>query len=737
MVDGAIHKATVCLDKNKNDACDSGEPFAITKADGTANLTVDNADAGQFPILAIIGTDAIDADNGPVTVPYVMKAPADKPGFVSPLTTMVQNVVENTGSTSTAAETLVKAQTGINLSLFEDFTKSNTDDAKAAGTLARMVVVTTQQQATAIASAVGTPDVSGATISKQDLDKAIQKRLLEILPTLMEKLADPSIASAGTDLTAKNAAIAALATSLLSTNGLTSTSVATTVAIDKQVAGGGSTSASSGVAAVASGSLSRLTFTSVSDWFMRATTSTVAQLTPNTDGTTKYRAASTVQPVGGSAYSWGNGSRPERGSDLHWTGSAWAYCPINFEHSSSVRDANGFSTSNYCNNLEVGRSARAATFDIAGRTMLDVYNQIVGAGYTNIKIQNAAGVLGASTFPTGSKLHYQPTTVLTTAITYSPGAGDYVYTVDAAYAAGDSVACNNTNLPDDVADGITLEDLIATRRGTPCKFDPTEPISGLNGVSLSSGSRNEAWGGTTLDMGTLGTAPTFSTASQASSYYTTNTRLRVAFAANNVANYYSCQQRYNNFTRNCNLIGTGTYAIQTLGDARVMTFSGLPAIFSAQNWVGTFVERGGHIYYGYKNRPTSDNKARFNLTASNALFGQLGMPAVDPDAPTVLTQGSFAGTYTGTYSGTYSGYFNFTVSPTGTHSCSGNDTLGVFFACAFNNIDSISGTMANLTIGAASTGAIFTGTIDYTTGLVNGTWTKTGGADGTFAGSRY
>lgn len=731
VVDGAIHKATVCLDKNKNGACDSGEPFAITAVDGTASLTVNSADAGQYPIIAIIGTDAVDADNGPVTVPYVMKAPADKPGFVSPLTTMVQNVVETTGSTSTAAETLVKAQTGVNLSLFEDFTKSSTDDAKAAGTLARMVVITTQQQADAIKSAEGSTDTGGATITKADLERAVQKKLLELIPALVAKLSDPAVTGASGTV-AKNAALLTSATALISSDGLSADAAKTAIAINKQVASGGSAETSGTVAA--SASLSKLIFNSATDWSLRAMTASVAQNTPNpSTGVLKYREIHTEKTGATAAYSWGFGKEPRRGSDLHWNGSSWTACSLNFENTSSARDANGNSTYNYCDGFETGKSNRAV-FDIGGRPMLEVYNQIRAAGYANVNIPSAATVLASGTFPTGSKLFYQTGTVLSTAPGYFPGTSNYVFKPDAQLAAGSGPACSASPQPSSTADNVTLENLVATLRGTPCIFSAAT-VTGANSASLSSGATNESWSHSTLSLGIIGTAPTFDTAAEASAYYTTNTPLRVAFGDNKATTYYSCQQRYDSSTRNCKKVGEGSYTIQTMGDTQVMTFNGLPAVAAALDWERVLVQKGSHVYFGYKDRPLTFNSARLNLAASNALFSQLGMPTLDPEAPITLTQSSFSGTYKGTYAGTYTGTFNVTVPTTGAPSCSGTDTLSGSFICTFS-MGAISSTVANINIGVTTNGANFTGTFDYTTGSVSGNWSNTGGS-GTFTGSRY
>ncbi len=80
VIDGAIQNATVCLDKNNNGVCDAGEPSGKTNADGQVTLQIDSTDAGKYPVIAVVGTDAVDADTGAVPVPFTLKAPADQSG---------------------------------------------------------------------------------------------------------------------------------------------------------------------------------------------------------------------------------------------------------------------------------------------------------------------------------------------------------------------------------------------------------------------------------------------------------------------------------------------------------------------------------------------------------------------------------------------------------------------------------------------------------------------------------
>ena len=709
VVDGPIQNATVCLDKNLNGVCDIGEPTGKTDATGKVTLQVDVADAGKYPVLAEVKTDAIDMDRPttPITVPFTLKTAADKPAVVSPLTTLVQSVIETTGLSSAAAETQVRLQTGLNVSLFEDFSKSTSTDSATAGTVARMLVVTTQQQASLLGATVGGSALDGVVIKQADLNKIILNKLLEILPALLTALSDPSVQNATG--AAKEAALLTQATALITSSGLTTASVATLVAINNQT----SSTAPVAVETPAAGAaLASLTFNNAASWVSRVMSSSLSQATADAAGSNKYveRRQSSVASV---IASWGFGGNPARGSDLHWNGLTWANCAINFENTQSVRDAKGNNTYNYCDSYETGKSNRAS-FDASGRKMIDVYNEIIAAGYTNLNISSASSVLGTTTFPTGSKLFYQTGTPLTTAIAYYPGGSNYVGLQDATLASGNTAACNAkpTAAPSLSA---TLTDLVAVNKGTPCVFG-TATVTGSSGTVTSS-ARNEAWGQSTLSLGTLGTAPTG--ASPTTSFYTTNTMLTVGFGSGNVANYYSCQQRYNGFPVNCNPIGSGTFAIQTLGDAKTLSFAGLPAQTSALTYNRVFVESGGHVYLGYQNKPNVSNTARLNLTATNAMFTQLGVPTVSPETPLALTQTSYVGEYRLLPLGNPGAYVSLFINANGTTSSTYTNPSGVTgpteaTAVTFTNL--ATGAFTSLTTGSGATGV---GTANFLTGVVN------------------
>ena len=669
VIDGPIEKAKVCLDINNNSVCDNNEPEGMTDATGRVTIKVNSTDVGKYPVIAVVDTNSIDADTGKVPTPFTMKAPADQTAVITPLTTLVHNhMVSNPGSTSAAAAEQVKAQTGINVSLFEDFSKGTSDDHKAAANIARMVVVTTQQQSLAVKDAEGTKDVNNATITKADLDKAIQARLMEMLPALVTKLAENQTqidalekaltdAKALIDATAKKAAVEkaqkdkddalkAKMTEVVVTEkkGLTKDGVATNVAINKAPVVAETPAAGF--------SLRSLSFTDASNYFMRFMSSTVTQNTADSKGNVRY-VDNRYRSVGGSVASWNNGSDPARQADVHWTGTAWAGCALNFESAATVRDADGNGNHNYCDNLLTGRDKRAM-FDVSGKKIVDVLTDAAKAGYgTDLgTITNTDGsktalgtMLGDATFPNNSKIGYTMGTDLTTAIAYYPGSINWGYVQT-------STPCNTKTFASKAVS--TLEEMLTSYDGKlPCNVGGgSYTITGKNGVSLNSGPRSEAWGNTVMSLGNIGTAPTVSSDSQATSFYTGNTRLRVAFGSKSgdggAATFYACQQRYNGSADNCNVIGNGGYVIKTVGGARTLSFTGLPALASALNFTRVLVERGGKVYYGYQARPATYSNARLNSVASAAMLAILGLPAVNVDTPLALTPASYQGTWDAT-----------------------------------------------------------------------------------------
>lgn len=133
VADGYLEGAEVCLDLNANKLCDAGEPSTTTDADGNYSLDATAAQIASAAVIAkVIAGQTVDSDIkavdgvGLVVKDYVLSAPAGKPEFVSPITTMIQSKLElNPSMTPEQAEASVKSELGVtadnDVDLYENF----------------------------------------------------------------------------------------------------------------------------------------------------------------------------------------------------------------------------------------------------------------------------------------------------------------------------------------------------------------------------------------------------------------------------------------------------------------------------------------------------------------------------------------------------------------------------------------------------------------------------------------
>ena len=211
--------------------------------------------------------------------------------------------------------------------------------------------------------------------------------------------------------------------------------------------------------------------------------------------------------------------------------------------------------------------------------------------------------------------------------------------------------------------------------------------------------------------------------------------LRIAFkgSGTNPVTYYACRQRFNNGSiRNCTPIGTGSYTIATLGDARVMTLSNPPVQAASLTYTRVFVERGGRIYYGYQGKTIVNNTARLNTVGADAFLAQLGITPDNPDTPLALTVGSYQGTWDVRGTTETTGGTTVFFSAAGTSSCQDRTTFAGF-ACTLTVTNPATGAFTYTD--ASSTAS---GTFDFLSGAAGGTYhdPTTTPIDGQFAGER-
>jgi hypothetical protein len=638
-VDGALQGATACLDTNDNRACDPGEPTSgASTANGNFTISVASAaQAGAHRVIVNVPATAIDADTGAaVGSAFTMLLPATGTSgaqsvFVSPLTTLVAQQMDASGQTRAQAADFVQQQAGLAVSPLADFTGAGADNAKAAN-VAKLVLKTSIQQAAAVASAVGQTDVSGATITQSDLDRAVLERVTAALPVIGAAAVDPALVNLTG--TAREQALTASAGTVVAGIGFTPEQARFVIGIPKIPQPPAATPE-------AGANMPALQYTDAANWFYRYNAATAADNTPDANGLLRFysvrvrHAPYAFEPTQGVTETTARTNNPE----LHWSGSAWTACEVTDRSNSTPRDSLGRSSYDFCRNNEKGTSQRAA-IDIGGQSMASVWTDRILV--EQAKTSNPAAwslpnvtLLGSAAFPTGSRLMLQTNTFTETAITYNTPETNRVSVSPLDQAQGGDArtgtpVCASTFTS---AQATSLEQLVERNLGQPCIFN--QQTNDPNGLSLDP---NTTWGATTVSMGTLAT--NVERPAGTGTYYTTTRLLRVSFPSAGNTVYWSCLQRTANLaSRNCTQIGSGTYTIATLGDARVMTFNNLPAAAQAMNTTRVFVERGGFIYFGFKPRVGQiSTTVRLNMAAANALLTQLGMPIIVPtDAPNGLT----------------------------------------------------------------------------------------------------
>jgi hypothetical protein len=135
VADGYLVGATVFLDKNGNYQMDSGEPSATTDQNGAYTLTMNPADVGKYPIVAIATKGVtVDKDSGTaVTNSYMLSMPAlavsgsVSNNFISPMTSQLREMMETgTYANMQDAMTALRSQLGMpGIDMLSDYMATN------------------------------------------------------------------------------------------------------------------------------------------------------------------------------------------------------------------------------------------------------------------------------------------------------------------------------------------------------------------------------------------------------------------------------------------------------------------------------------------------------------------------------------------------------------------------------------------------------------------------------------
>jgi hypothetical protein len=617
VVDGPIQGAVVCTDRNLNGICEAGEPQATTDANGIATFLIDAVDTCKYPLLAVIGLNAVDAVNGQVRIAYTLSAPADESDFITPLSTLVAQHAITTGLPTSVAIEAIQNIAGVIKPLGDPAAFTARDAA-----LARLIVVTSQSLATTLAPSIGKLALDGSVISAAGVGQVVQTQLLLMLPAL---------AAAAQELPATTE-IDTAAARVVAGSGLSAESViALAGARNVQNTLAGKTPLY--VPARAS-SMADLRFTDLSNYVVRFLTATLDQSAPDSDNNV-YLSDRKIASVAGTIAKWGGvqTAGPLRSDDVFWNQTSWAQCPIDGQFSMGTWGLNSTFWYNACRFYDFG-AGRNATIDIAGKSMATVLQQLAAAGYSNLAVANATQALANTVFPANASVSLRTVAPIAKAIAYYPGTMNRV---------GEPASpCND---PSANKPSKSLASMIAAYPGTVCSASGQDSFSYGGATYTDAGTVPNVSTGSVL-IGRIGNAAVGT--GSAPGYYSGNSQIRVTFtgAASTAVSYLLCKERFSDGApRDCSAIGTGIYAMDTLGDARVMVFYGLPAVTMPLSYNTVLVERSGAVYSGYQSKIWVSQQASLNTAASAALANQLGIALEDPDLPFVQSAGSYQGSY--------------------------------------------------------------------------------------------
>ena len=180
--DGVINGATVCIDVNDNDKCDSGEPTAKTNVYG--KFKIDSS--GVTGKLIVSGGK--DMGTGK---PFTgkLKAPASST-VVTPLTSVIQALVES-GKSINEAETTIKTALGVpehieitNYNPFEKIDSSDKDNAK------KVLLATAQLQTVVHAVSSAVAGVNSNTSAEDNIGVSIEDAMDEAMASIASTLQD-------------------------------------------------------------------------------------------------------------------------------------------------------------------------------------------------------------------------------------------------------------------------------------------------------------------------------------------------------------------------------------------------------------------------------------------------------------------------------------------------------------------------------------------------------------------
>ncbi|MDH4391352.1 MAG: hypothetical protein QE285_08005, partial [Aquabacterium sp.] len=571
VADGPLQGATVCYDLNDNGACDTGEPGAVTDADGKYSFDIDPAAAGRHAVLAQVPATAVDKDTGAaVGAAFLLKSPPTGSSgaqtvFVSPLTTVVADLAASSGSSVAEAITQVQALLGLGASPMTDFTAAGAaaDVGLAARAVGKVVIDTAR-----LAADAGVAAAPAAALVRE----AAQSQL-PVLAAALEVSASSTTAER----------IAAAAAAVASQLNLSPGTVQAVANVVSQPIG-------SDPAAGPFVSVRRFTYTDANNYSYQLFVGDSSQTDTNSNWLAHEPRANVVN---GEAIAFSR-------NQLYWTGSRWNACDNGHAVVSTVSaTATRPQTSLYCG---AARSeSRPVWEDISGKTLREVIIRMRGFPLRD--------TLGSTTNADGLPVRWGPDPALLPA--------------DATFPAG--ARYNMRQIRNDIGNTDRIELAVRpTVRQADGGFRQAATLEQLGGMA---GNLADA-GAVVGNQNTLFVADV-PLASQPDGALQAFKRWRLAVdVAGLKGRFYSCNVVVaTGASQACEATGDATLAVQSRGDIRLLRVaSGYPAMLKDKLQQQRFwAEHVGTVFRGTTDFERSYHDQRLNKAGWDALRAALGL----------------------------------------------------------------------------------------------------------------
>lgn len=576
VIDGYLSNVLVCLDTNNNGACDVSEPQGVTGAGGAVTLEVPKGEAGRYPLVAMVTTNSQDESGLPVQADYILKAPADAPAQITPLTTLVQAQVVATGKSTEQAAQDIQNQLALEQSPLQDFI-ANQD--QQASDLARLVAITTQQL---VLNTAGATDNTGAPLTAATVNDVIANTLLQQLDILATIISDNE-ASSDEDLQQISKTLAN-ETKLTSSNAyVIAEQMRQPVVPD--------------TASVPTSTLRWLSYQNASNYTFHLINATAEQNTPDSNGT-RYFTEIRRTVANGSAQPW---SRTMVG----WTDAGWLECPTNYVHEvRTVPNTNATETL-YCG---VTRSRfQQVGENLANKNVRETVAQIRSSGIVETNGYDYSNwgpdpnlIATDATWPEGAMLFTRTVDTLE--------GGDYFTGRLSLPPADDPMSTDGSRWR-----SASLDDFLDWNQGDFAADVTLDTVNGNNSYGVVS----QRW---------------YKKSDGSSGYK----RYFIGFDKNQQrVRFYQCEgdtehpQQPRTKQGSCKVLLTSTYKIEPLGSSsRVLRFAAQPIQIS-QRVNTTLIERqvsgAPTVFRGEHNKASTGRQLRLNTVATEKLLGLLNI----------------------------------------------------------------------------------------------------------------